>query len=264
MARIASLHIYPVKSCRGINLDRARLGATGLEHDRQWMVVDRNGRFVSQRSHPHLATVDVAMTAEGLMLQAPNRPPLLVSDVIERVQRVRIWKDDCEALDGGDAAAEWFSKLLGDRLRLVRYDPNRPRRVANSEHTVAFADGYPLLVISRASLTDLNSRLLSAVPMGRFRPNIVMDDMAAYEEDRAGTFAIGNIILRGAKACTRCTITTTDQQDGSRNDDGEPLRTLRGYRYDPALRGVTFGQNCVIEAGIGSELHVGAEVGLGA
>ncbi len=268
MATIASLHVYPVKSCRGIDVAAARVTGTGLEWDRRWMLVDRMGTFISQRSHPLLATIGTAIDRGVLGLSAAGRPSFqLRDDAGGGPRRVRIWKDQCTAIDEGDEVAGWFSGVLGDSVRLVRFDDTERRladpKYAGPDRPVAFADGYPLLLMSLASLADLNGRLSHPVPMDRFRPNVVIDGVAAYAEDAAAVFCSGRVRLQAVKPCTRCVTTTTDQRAGTRDADGEPLRTLRGYRYDPALRGIAFGQNCVIEAGAGAELHVGAELTLG-
>ncbi len=268
MAQITALHVYPVKSCRGIALSRARLTPAGLEWDRRWMLVDERGRFVSQRSHPLLATVTTAIEGRLLRLAAPGRAPFeLPVDACGDVVEVRIWDDDCLGIDAGAAAARWFSAVAGGALRLVRFDDARPRHAnpawAGPEPApVGFADGYPLLLTSTASLDALNARLPAPVPMDRFRPNVVIDGVAAHAEDAAASFCSGSVLLRAAKPCTRCVTTTTDQQDGSRDPGQQPLATLRGYRWDPALRGVTFGVNCTVAAGAGDWLAVGDRVDL--
>ena len=177
---------------------------------------------------------------------------------------VIVWKSECLGVDAGDAAAAWLSDVLGEPLRLVRHDPAQPRH-ANPQYApertpVSFADAYPILMISRASLEELNRRLPAPIPMARFRPNVVIEGVAAHAEDAMTRFRLGAVVLRGVKHCTRCPITTTDQQTGARHPRQEPLRTLGTYRHDHVLKGVTFGQNCVIEAGIGERLAVGSPV----
>jgi len=267
MARIASLHVYPVKSCRGIDVTAARVAATGFEWDRRWMLVNTDGHFVSQRSHPRLATIATSIDGGVLELSADGQLSLSIStDAGGDARRVRIWKDHCSSIDAGDEAARWFSKVVGDALRLVRFDDTEPRladpRYAGPGRPVAFADGYPLLLVSRESLADLNGRLPRPVPMDRFRPNVVIDGAAAYAEDSAADFCSGSVRLRAVKPCIRCIVPTIDQRAGTRDPHGEPLETLRGYRYDRALGGIAFGQNCVIADGIGAELRVGAELTL--
>jgi uncharacterized protein YcbX len=266
MARIASLHIYPVKSCRGIDVDSTVMTPTGPEWDRRWMIIQPPDHFITQRSHPKLATITVAVGDGKLRLFADGHPPLRVHvDHGGESRRVRIWDDSCLAIDAGDEAAGWLSTVLDDTLRLVRVDPKAPRH-ANPKYAgptpqpVNFTDGYPVLLISTESLAELNRRLPEPIPMARFRPNLVIDGVSAHAEDSMTRFRSGPVVLRGVKLCTRCAVTTTDQTTGIRDKRQEPLRALGKYRHDYTLKGVTFGQNCTIEAGVGERLHVGAEI----
>lgn len=266
MASVASLHVYPVKSCRGIAVDSFRVTDTGPEWDRRWMIVRPGGMFITQRSHPAMATIAVAIEGSTLRLSAPGRMPLeLPVDHAGRSWPVVVWRSECLGIDAGDEAAAWLTEALGEPLRLVRQDPARPR-LANPDyagpdpHPVSFADAYPVLMISRASLEDLNKRLPEPIPMARFRPNIVIDGVDAYAEDAMTRFRAGAVVLRGIKRSDRCAITTTDQQTGARHPRQEPIRTLKTYRYDRALKGVVFGQNCVIEAGVGERLAIGTPI----
>ena len=261
-ATLAELNIYPVKSCRGIPLQSARVAATGLADDRHWMLVRPNGRFVTQRELPRLALIGTAVDAAGLQLTAPGMPPLSVARTAPGAALgIVVWKFSGGGIDYGDAAAAWCTRFLGTPLRLVRFD-ERQERVCNPEWTqgtratTQFADGYPVLVISRASLAELNSRLPKALPMVRFRPNVVIDDVGAYDEDRIHELATDEVTLRIVKPCTRCSITTTDQQSGA-VDGIEPLATLKTYRNDRALQGVKFGQNAIVVSGTGASLQVG-------
>ena len=270
MARIASLHVYPVKSCRGIAVDSFLLKDTGPEWDRRWMIVTEGARrFITQRSHPAMATIAVAIDGRTLRLTAPGRAPLeLAVDHGGPFGPVTVWSSECLGVDAGDEAAQWVSVVLGEPLRLVRQDPARPR-LANpgyagpDPHPVSFADGYPILMISRASLEELNRRLPAPIPMARFRPNVVIEGVAAHAEDAMTRFRAGPVVLRGVKHCDRCAITTTDQETGARDPRQEPIRTLKTYRHDRVLRGVTFGQNCVVEAGVGERLAVGDALAFG-
>ena len=254
MVTIASLFVYPVKSCRGIALLQARLTPRGLQYDREWMVVSRDGRFLTQREAPRLALVGTALHDDHLELSAPGLPPLAVP--LQRPARaapieVTVWRDHVLAVDEGQAAADWFGEHLLREVRLVRFDDARPRPTDPAwsqglDGTSAFADGYPVLVLARASLDDLNSRLPSPLPVDRFRPNVLLDGCAPYAEDAIGWLASKHVRLRIVKPCTRCIITTTDQATGVTQGD-EPLRTLKTYRWDGALHGVTFGQNAIVE-----------------
>ncbi len=264
MARIASLHIYPVKSCRGIDLESARVTETGLEWDRRWMIVDRRQRFVTQRTHPQLTTISTAINGGRLKLTATGRPALFVDPrTVGTACSVKVWGDDCSGIDTGDEAAGWLSQVLGDKFRLLRKDDGvlrlADRRYAGPRpQPVSFTDGYPVLLASVESLADLNRRLPMPIPMNRFRPNVVIEGVEAYAEDAMTAFRSGAVALRGVKHCTRCVNTTTDQFDGRRDAGSEPLKTLKTYRYDKVLRGVAFGQNCVVAEGLGEMLAVGA------
>ncbi len=267
MARIASLHVYPVKSCRGIDVDSFLMTPTGPEWDRRWMIVTADDKFITQRTHPKLATITVAI--DGGHLHCRARPCADRGGRGPRRALVagHVWNDDCLGIDAGDEAAAWLSAVLGEPLRLVRLDPARPR-LANAKyagpdpHPLTFADGYPVLMISRESLAELNRRLPEPIPMARFRPNVVIEGVAAHAEDAMALFRFGGVVLRGVKHCTRCPITTTDQQTGARDPRQEPLRTLATYRHDYVLRGVAFGQNCIVDAGVGERLAVGAELSI--
>jgi uncharacterized protein YcbX len=259
---IASLHIYPVKSCRGIDLQEARITDAGLEHDREWMIVSPDGRFLTQREAPRLALIDARPVADGLRLAAPGLDELIVrTDALRDAAPVTIWRDRVTAIDQGEAAARWLTGFAGRPLRLVRFDPaaRRPSDPAWTRGTTAysrFTDGFALLAISQASLDDLNCRLPAPLPMNRFRPNLVLDGLPPYGEDGLQDLITGPIRLRRVKPCTRCAITTTDQATG-RVDGPEPLATLRRYRWDPKLRGVAFGQNLIVLSGAGELLRVG-------
>lgn len=267
MAKIAALHVYPVKSCRGIAVDGATLAATGFTHDRQWMVVRPDGRFVTQREEPRLALVATAIADGALKLGAPGAGTLtLPLDHGGAAVEVTCWKSRCAAFDAGDAAASWLEAHLGKPMRLVRFDPARkrvadPQWTGNVEALIQFSDGFPYLVISQASLDELNGRLPQALPMNRFRPNIVVDGLPAYGEDEVHEFRADGVRLRVVKSCARCVITTTDQDKGER-DGEEPLRTLRAYRSSRELQGVVFGQNVILAEGEGRELRVGQALGV--
>lgn len=263
---IASLHVYPVKSCRGIDLRDVRVAATGFEWDRRWMIVDSKDRFITQRTHPRLTAITTAIGGGRLRLSTDNLPPLTIDPQHDGARRrVQIWKDSCAGIDAGEEASDWLLALMGEPLRLVRIDESVPRLAdphyaGPVPHPVQFSDGYPLLLISRASLEELNRRLPSPLPMNRFRPSIVVEGVPAHAEDAFTIFRFGRVAIRGVKHCTRCATTTTDQLTGAREAGQEPLRTLKTYRWDRKLKGVTFGQNCVLEGGAGETLAVGAEL----
>jgi uncharacterized protein YcbX len=261
-AAITALNVYPVKSCRGMPVASAELTRTGFLDDRHWMLVRPNGRFVTQRELPRMALIVTRVGAAGLTLEAPGMPPLTVPRASPGPARpVTVWKFDGRGVDCGEQAAAWVTQFLATDLSLVAFDTQTPRTCSPEwtqgvHATTEFADGYPVLVISRASLADLNSRLPKPLPMERFRPNVVIDGVEAYDEDRMHELRRDGVTLRLVKPCTRCAITTTDQQRGE-PDGVEPLRTLKEYRFDRELRGVTFGQNAIVVAGEGRRLRVG-------
>jgi uncharacterized protein YcbX len=263
-ANIASLHIYPVKSCRGIALETSPVGERGLAFDREWMIVDGDGRFVTQRELPRLALVEPSLTSVALELRAPGCGRLAVPFRTDGAARpVTVWHDSFPAVDQGDEAAAWLSSALQVPLRLVRFDVAVRRHcnvtyAGDSGAHTAFADAYPLLILSEASLADLNSRLEEPLPMNRFRPNIVLSGVDAYDEDHIDEIRVGGLALKLVKRCTRCQITTTDQ--GTASVGVEPLSTLAGYRMNAELGGVTFGVNAIVAAGAGLAIHRGDRV----
>lgn len=257
-ATVAALFIYPVKGCRGIALSSARVTERGLEHDREWMVVDADARFVTQRTQPRLASITTAITATSLLLTMPGAEPLQVPlDQSGVAGPVTVWRDTVPGIDQGPAAAAWLSARLAGAYRLVRFDPAARRRCntlyagTSGAHT-AFADGYPVLVLSQASLDDLNARLAMPLPVDRFRPNLVLSGVEAYDEDHIDQIVMGDVALKMVKPCTRCQVTTIDQQTLERGL--EPLHTLAGYRRNALLDGVAFGMNAIVMAGIGATL----------
>jgi len=267
---IASLHIYPVKGCRGIGLDRAEVRVTGLAsagmRDREWMAVDPLGSFVTQREYPRMALIEVSLGAGRLRLAAPRMEAIeLPAQNPTAAQDVTVWRSKVRGYDAGDEAAQWLSTYLNAKLRLVRFDPSKPRRCnpdyvgATGAHTL-FADGYPVLVIGQGSLDDLNTRLVAkgepALPMNRFRPNVVVSGLEPYEEDHLHTLESDGVRLQMVKPCARCQVTTTDQQTA--RVGFEPLPTLSTYRRDDRLAAVLFGMNAIVTAGDGSMLAAGA------
>jgi uncharacterized protein YcbX len=268
-ARIASLHVYPVKGCRGVAPSSVTVATTGLAidgiGDREWMVTDRAGRFLTQRELPRLALIETAVSDGALTLSVPDVPPLALDRADGTLRDVVVWRSAVRGIDMGHKAADWLSAWLAADVRLVRFDRS-DERACNPEfagesgaHTF-FADGYPILVIGDASLADLNSRLAArgqpALPMNRFRPNVVLQGLPPYAEDHLDTIVVGDVALRCVKPCVRCQVTTTDQY--SAQVGLEPLRTLGEYRLSERMEGVTFGMNAIVVAGAESSLAVGA------
>ncbi|MHB8815267.1 MAG: MOSC domain-containing protein [Steroidobacteraceae bacterium] len=260
---VQELHVYPVKSARGIPKDRVRVATTGFEWDRHWMVVREDGTFLTQRTHPLLTQILTELNTGGLTLTAVGfRPLLLPLEARGAGRPVRIFKDSCEGLDQGDEAAAWVSRVLGEPVRIVR-TPATPDRRASPEFAgpqpspIAFPDGYPILVCNRASLEDLNRRLPQPLPMERFRPSLVLEGLPPFAEDRITSLEIGPVVLTLVKPCTRCIIPSTDQRTGIRGLD--PVPFLRTFRFDRKLLGVTFGENAIISGGVGEFVERGAE-----
>jgi uncharacterized protein len=274
MLRLTALYLYPVKSCRGLAVTSAAADAHGLIGDRRFLVVDAEGRFLTQRAHPRMALIETALTSDALTLSSPQHASVsvpLASNLKPKARATRsvvIWKDTVTADDCGDEPAAWLSNYLGLPCRLVHagaaYSRPLPARKIppvlsqgpSPAHEVSFADGFPFLVITEESLADLNTRFGTPFPMNRFRPNLVVAGAAPYAEDTWGRFRIGGVVFHGATRCGRCVIITTDQFTAARGP--EPLRTLATYRRD-AEGDVMFGRNLVHETKTG-RLAVGDAV----
>jgi uncharacterized protein YcbX len=272
-ARIEGLFVYPVKSCAGIALDEAILTETGLDLDRAWMVVDAQGEFVTQRELPRMALIKPQLKHHEVVLRAPGMLALHLSiDAVEEPVRVRVWDDEVAAYDMGDIAAQWFTDFLGQKLRLVRFDPEQ-RRVSDRKWTGAeegvaqFSDGFPLLVASTASIALLNEKLAAQgkgpVGIERFRPNIVLSGIEAHDEDRLDLLQIataeGVVKLRPVKPCPRCPIPNIDP--ATAQSDPAVSDTLQGYRRNDAVGGaVAFGMNAIVVQGEEQTLRVGQVV----
>ncbi|WP_322401800.1 MOSC domain-containing protein [Massilia luteola] len=275
MAILTHLLLYPIKSCAGIAVRSAVVNESGLSalgvHDREWMLVTDDGQFLTQREHPRMALIRPLPDGGRLRVHAPGMDELalpLAWDEAAATRTVRIWDDKVDAADCGDAAAAWFSAALATPCRLVRFHrdvvrPTSTRWTDGVEARTRFADGYPLLLIGQASLDDLNARLVAAgrhaLPMDRFRPNLVVDGLDACEEDFLATLTVGGVQIRPVKPCARCPIPSIDQATGIPGPD--PLDILQTYRANPRMEGaICLGMNCIVTAGAGSELHLGQEM----
>ncbi len=250
IGHLADIHVYPVKGCRGIRVERAELTPRGLRHDRRWMVADHAGRFVSQRERKDLALVRTSFLGDHLVLERSGHPvqhvPLELTEGAAR--EVTIWQDPVAALEFAPGSA-WFSRVLGEQVSLVYMPETTERQVdlrfAQPGDLVSFADGYPLLVIGEASLADLNRRLGQPITMERFRPNLVFAGTPPYAEERLARFSVADIPMRGVKPCARCVVTTIDPDTAAAGK--EPLATLATYKRDGAGK-VIFGMNVIHEA----------------
>lgn len=264
---LASLHCYPIKSLGGFSVNEARLTDRGLAHDRRWMLVDEAGRFVSQREVAVMACLHTSALPDGFRVTdirtgATLDLPWLVRDGAPIATKV--WDDGVQALAGDPSWSGWFSERLGRSVRLVHM-PEATMRATDgryAEGLTSLSDGFPYLIISQASLDDLNARIAPSgspaegvtVPMDRFRPNLVITGGEAFQEDGWKEISIGEARFRLVKPCARCVVTTTDQRTGERGQ--EPLRTLATYRREGEK--VLFGMNAV--GSVDGTIRVGDEV----
>jgi uncharacterized protein YcbX len=279
-AAIAQLVVYPVKSCAGVQVQEALLTETGLEFDRAWMVVDAQGNFLTQRELPRMALIQPQLKHFEMVLRAPGMLALHIAlDRVEATVRVQVWDDSVPAYDMGPIAAQWFTDFLGTTARLVRFDPEH-KRISSSQWTAGiealnqFSDGFALLLVSEASLAQLNDKLAAsgeaAVGMARFRPNIVLGDpaggpaLAPHDEDRLELLQIdtaqGVVQLQPVKPCPRCPIPNIDPATALSSPEVGDL--LQRYRQDARVDGaVTFGMNAIVLGGVDHLLKVGQTVG---
>ncbi|MFJ2684191.1 MOSC domain-containing protein [Pseudomonas sp. NPDC087342] len=264
MLRLSALYRYPLKSAKGETLQQVSLDKLGLDGDRRWMLVDEaSGRFLTQRAVAQMSQLSALWNADGgLTLSAPGHSPIdiaLPGNEAE-LRGVTIWRDTLRVPDAGDAAGAWVSQFIGKPTRLVQVPLDRARSTqagyGKDDDQVAFADGFPLLLIGQASLEDLSSKVGRPLEMLRFRPNLVIEGSGAYAEDGWKRIRIGDVEFRVVKSCARCILTTIDPQTGVRSDDREPLATLQKYRAEED--GAMFGQNLVNDSN--GRLEVGMPV----
>ncbi|MBC2677830.1 MULTISPECIES: MOSC domain-containing protein [Pseudomonas] len=263
MSSLAALYRYPLKSAIGQSLQQSPVDGLGLLGDRRWMLVDaQSGRFLSQRADPRLGQLGTQVGEDaGLRLSASGYPELNVA-VPEsgELRGVTLWNDSFRVPDAGEEAARWVSDFVGKPTRLVYVPTERARTVSagygEGGDKVAFADGFPLLLIGQGSLDDLSARVGRTLEMARFRPNLVVQDSAAFAEDGWKRIRIGGLDFRVLKPCARCILTTLDPHTGERSADREPLATLKRYRQQDGH--AMFGQNLVCDgAGV---LEVGMPI----
>jgi uncharacterized protein YcbX/ferredoxin len=245
---VQSLHIYPIKSTAGISLSKSWVDDLGLSFDRRFVLTELNGQFITARTQPALCLIQSHLTPEGLILTAPNMPTLEVKfkDFSEQYHKVTVWKDQINSLYCHQTYDKWFSQYLNLPCQLHFYSEKSSRKVQKSNSQVSFADGYPLLLISQASLDELNAKLLSSneVTMAQFRPNIVVNDTQAFEEDSWKSIRIGEVEFEVSKPCSRCVFTTIDPSNAQKHIEQEPLSTLKSFRQ-MADGDVMFGQNLI-------------------
>jgi uncharacterized protein YcbX len=263
MFKISELYIYPVKSLGGIKLAKAIITDRGIKHDRRWMLIDPNNRFISQREFAKMALLKTDITDEYLTVTNTSDNSSInipLTPVKNEVIQVTIWDDTCTGQLVSDDINAWFTNALGRDIRLV-YMPDSTARFTEPAYSPAdsitsFSDAYPFLLIGQSSLDDLNKRLNSQLPINRFRPNIVFTGGAPYQEDIMNSFTINNIAFNGVKLCARCIMITIDQTDASIGK--EPTKTLASYRAKNNK--IYFGQNLVHRGSgtisVGDELAV--------
>ena len=259
---VSELYVYPIKSCQGIKLKQAEVKFQGFVWDRDMMLVTKKGKFLTQRQFPNLAKVQVQIESDrvSLSVQDNSLPPLTFSPTLAgREMEVEIWGESIVTIDQGDGVAEWFHRLLQldaqKQCRLVRQSPQYIRALEQPSTVtgkpVSLADNYPFMLTATASLRELNERIVEingqqsqAIPMNRFRPNIVIETIQPFVEDNWSLIKIGTIEFAVIKPSSRCIITTIDQQRGEKNQLKEPLRTLGTFRQF-SEQGVMFGENMI-------------------
>lgn len=257
--RVSRITVYPMKSGAPRDVERALVTKRGLSGDRELMIVDEGGSFVTQREHPTLALCEAEIRGDDVHLRLPSGEGASARVAPDAPTReVRVWGSVCRALDAGDDLGALLSAYLARPVRLVRIDPTFERAVdlayGAPGDVVSFADGYPLLAVTEASLADLNARLPSPVTIGRFRANVVVEGATAFEEDAWSSLAIGPARFDVVKPCARCQVVNVDPATGTRSP--EVLKALGGYRVKPL--GIVFGQNLIPRAF--GEIRVGDPV----
>jgi uncharacterized protein len=246
---LSGIYVYPIKSAGGIALETATVVERGLQYDRRWMIVDAKGKFLTQRQLPRLSLISVRISLSHLVVDAPDMPTIRLPLQPNSDYRlpVQIWKGRCEAVHAGEDAARWFSHFLNLSCQLVYMPKESSRHVraqyAVNNEAVSFADAFPFLLTSEASLADLNKRMTAPVPMHRFRPNLVVTGGEAFAEDCWQQIRISSITFYLVKPCARCSTVMVNQATGVR--EKEPIATLARFRKRSGK--VYFGQNLVHE-----------------
>lgn len=243
---LSDINIYPIKSTQGIALANANVFEQGLELDRQFVITDLKGKFITGRTKAKLVQVQSQITDYGFIISAPNMDDLLIrySLLSTTYQNVQVWQDEIQAQHCSDAIDLWFSTFLQTPCKLYYYGEQSSRKIKRYNQQVSFADGYPLLLISNASLNDLNSKATDTTDMAQFRPNLVVDNCDAFAEDSWHKIAIGAVEFLVAKPCSRCIFTTVNANSANRHPNKEPLLTLQKYRTGTDKQ-IYFGQNLI-------------------
>lgn len=269
--KVTSLVIYPIKGAQGISLNHSSVEAKGLKDDRRWMIVDANGRFITQREAPRLAQIKAEFTDDGLIIDIPGGQPVRITkpNGLKRA-KVRVWRSIVDAALADESINERLGIFLERAVRLVFMD-SRAQRLSNPEWAgenapVSFADGYPILLTTTASLDALNETIDNQggdlVSMERFRPNLVVEGSLGWEEDRWRVVKIGGLVFDVVKPCTRCNVPEVDQKTGKVHTDNQPTKALKAIRRsaDPRVKGFLFGWNMIARTEgsilVGDRVHV--------
>jgi uncharacterized protein YcbX len=241
MISISALYIYPVKSLAGIQLEQSQLSEFGLHNDRRWLIVDEDGLFMSQRTTPKMATIKTALK-DGVLMLSHKDKKIKVPKAISKSKtiQVTVWNDSLNAQLLSCEVDEWLSEILGQTCHLVYMPKSAERQIdkdfAKENQYVSFADAFPLLLVSQASIDDLNKRLETPVNINRFRPNIVVEGIAAFAEDLWKDFTINKVKYHMAKPCSRCIMPSINQQTG-KQENVKLLSILNKYRkFDKKIK----------------------------
>jgi uncharacterized protein YcbX len=264
--QISEINVYPIKSLGGVSLSNSIVKKRGLEFDRRWMLIDENGKFLTQREFPKMATISVEILANDLRVwHASGEQIIRFEPLVKETVSVKIWQSRCRANVYESNVNEYFSHVLEMNCRLVLMPPETTRKInyfyaVHKDDVVSFADAYPFLLIGENSLQDLNKKLEKPVPMNRFRPNFVVSGSDAFAEDNWKQIKIGAVVFHVVKPCARCVLTTIDQTNGEKQGV-EPLKTLASYRIPKRSikKKILFGQNLIAE-NVGAVIRVGDKV----
>ncbi len=243
---LSQINVFPVKSVGGVSLSSAWVEKQGLSFDRRFMIAKADGSMITARKYPQMVTVKSALLADGIVFNSLGMEPLKIRYQNFKMQETpaTVWNDTFTAYTTTDEADDWFSSVLGQRVELLFCGEQSNRVREKFGHNVSFADGYPILIISQASLDELNQRSSEQHSMDQFRTNLVVADTKPFEEDGWKRIRIGEVEFESLKPCERCILTTVNTQRGTFRESKEPLKTLQQFRANEQ-GGVFFGQNLV-------------------
>ena len=265
--KISQINVYPIKSLGGFSVNSVQVERRGLQHDRRWMLVDKDNKFLTQREFPKMATLRVEIYDYNLSVSENSTNRIEIPFTVQNAEkaRVKIWSSVCAAEVYDQKINDWFSDALQTDCKLVKMPEETKRKVSyfyavRKDDHVSFADAYPFLIIGENSLRDLNDKLETPVEMNRFRPNFVVENSDAFAEDVWKKIKIGATIFHAVKPCARCVITTINQETGEKCGV-EPLKTLAAYRIPKrsVKKKILFGQNLIAE-NAGNLINVGDEI----